>query len=64
MYGIKIIAGHNDCWWNIKGLCTFDKHGLTKHNNSVSHRIWDSKESCTLTQLGVSICSGYKKEIY
>lgn len=62
MYGIELKAGHNDCWWNIKGMCTFDKHGLTKHQ--YSHRIWDSKESCTLTQLGVSVCSAYKKEVY
>lgn len=59
MYGIKLISGHNDCWWNVTGRCTFDKYN--KHEFK-SQKDWDSKENCTVTQLGTQLCSNYKKE--
>lgn len=58
MYGIPLISGHNDCYWNVRGICTYHKYDPTKrykHN-------FDSKENCTVTQLGTQVCSNYKKE--
>lgn len=59
IYGIELKSGYNDCWWNVEGRCTFDKY---KKHNLRSQRDWDSKENCTVTQLGTQICSNYKKE--
>ena len=63
MHGIELKSGHNDCYWNYRGRCTHDSthHGLQKLPDEWS-RNWDSKENCTLTQLGIQLCSNYKRE--
>ena len=64
MHGIELKSGHNDCWWNVRGVCT---HRRTQRNldkiPAEWHRNWNSKEKCTLTQLGTQLCSLYKKEL-
>ena len=62
MYGIELKSGHNDCYWNFEGRCI---HPRTCRGMGmwVGHpRNWDSKENCTVTQLGTNVCSNYKKE--
>ena len=59
MYGIKIEAGVNDCHWNIEGVCT---HMIECERLHIMSRRWDSKENCTLTQLGVATCHHYLQE--
>jgi hypothetical protein len=63
MHGIELKSGHNDCWWNVRGTCT---HRSTQRDlNKIQpewHRNWDSKQICTLTQLGIQLCSNYKRE--
>ena len=54
-------SGVNDCWWNIDGRCTSFK---VTHNQDIpaSSRDWDSRQNCTLTQMGVHLCSIYLSE--
>lgn len=59
MNGIEIKSGINDCWWNMNGKCTFDKY---KKFDKRLKRDFNNVENCTLTQLGVHICSWYKQE--
>ena len=59
MYGIDLVSGHNDCYWNVEGKCTHKKWYNVPEYYS---RNWDSLENCTVTQLGTNICSFYKKE--
>lgn len=59
MFGIELISGHNDCYWNFEGRCTFDKY---KKHRRAGQRDFDSKENCTFTQIGTQLCSWYKKE--
>lgn len=52
-------SGENNCYYNIKGMCTFPK----PYSEWVvsTGRDWDSKESCTVTQYGAQVlCSNYK----
>ena len=61
MNGIKLEAGINNCHWNTDGKCTNEK--VTRNKlPSEYRRDWDSKQNCTLTILGVHICSGYKPD--
>ncbi len=63
MHGIELKSGHNDCYWNFEGRCT---HKRTYHDGDELpygwRANWDSKENCTLTQLGIQLCSNYKRE--
>lgn len=62
MHGIELKSGVNDCYWNFEGRCT---HPCTCRGGGmwIGHpRNWDSKENCTLTQLGIQLCSNYKRE--
>jgi hypothetical protein len=61
MYGIPLESGVNNCYWNIGGKCTNVKVTLNTIPKSFS-RDWDSKQSCTLTIVGVWKCSEYKPE--
>lgn len=61
MHGIPLESGINNCYWNIKGKCTNPIVTRNKIPDAYS-RDWDSKQNCTLTILGVSICSGYKQQ--
>ena len=58
MHGIEIKDGFNDCWWNTKGMCTYDKYKMF----AKGERWHDSHERCTMTQLGVHLCSWYMQE--
>jgi len=51
-------GGINDCYWNIDAKCTsFDcTHNL---KTSLFSRDWDTKQNCTLTQIGVHLCGAY-----
>lgn len=60
MYGIELISGHNDCWWNFEGKCTYHKYDKSKAEKF--KRNFESKENCTVTQLGVQLCSNYTQE--
>jgi hypothetical protein len=54
-------GGVNDCFWNIDAKCTsFD----CTRNPKISSfsRDWDSKQNCTLTQIGVHLCSAYRSQ--
>lgn len=56
----ECIGGRNDCHWNIEGICTFE---VTRNSKIVAHsRDWGSKQNCTLTQIGVHLCSAYFPE--
>ena len=55
MFGIKLVSGHNDCYWNIGGRCTNPK--IT--GKKIVTRDWNSKINCTLTQIGVVQCGEY-----
>jgi len=61
VYGIELISGHNDCWYNYQGRCVYHKY--TKDKAAKFKRNWDSKENCTVTQLGVQLCSNYRREL-
>jgi hypothetical protein len=61
MNGIPIDGGINDCRWNIDGICTSYDVTRAKRNPHYS-RDWHSKINCTITQLGVHICSAYLPE--
>jgi len=61
MNGIEIKSGVNNCYWNIKGKCT--NHLVTRNDEQFGFsRDWDSKQNCTLTIFGISVCSGYKPD--
>jgi len=61
MHGIKIKSGVNNCHWNIKGKCTNPK--VTRNNISDTYsRDWESRQNCTLTIMGVHLCSKYQPE--
>jgi hypothetical protein len=59
MHGIKLESGTNDCYWNLEGKCTCK--AITRITTTTS-RDWDSKINCTVTQLGVHLCSEYKSQ--
>jgi len=61
MHGIELAGGVNNCYWNTEGKCT--NWEITR-NNKISEftRDYDSKQNCTLTILGVHLCSGYKHQ--
>ena len=62
MFGIELKSGYNDCYYNHEGKCV---HPMTCRGRGIwvkDSRNWDSKENCTLTQLGTQLCSNYKKE--
>ncbi len=59
---IELKSGRNDCYYNFKGRCT---HPDTCRGQGMwlGHRYnHDSKENCTVTQLGTQLCSNYKRE--
>ena len=59
MNGIELKSGVNNCYWNIDGKCTCKE--ITKNKiPETYHRDYNSKQNCTLTILGVHICSYYK----
>jgi hypothetical protein len=61
MNGIPIEGGVNDCLWNIDRRCT--SFGVTRVIRKPAYsRDWDSRQNCTLTQLGVRKCSAYLQE--
>jgi hypothetical protein len=58
MHGIELQSGVNDCFWNFKGKCT----NVFITRNKIPSRFtrdWYSKQNCTMTQIGVCLCSGY-----
>lgn len=59
---IELKSGRNDCYWNVRGICTYDLYKRVTPNFSTSNRDWDSKRNCTVTQLGTQLCSAYKQE--
>lgn len=60
MNGIELKSGINDCHWNTDGKCQC--YNVTKHVNGYGYsRDWYSKQNCTYTQIGTSLCSEYKK---
>jgi hypothetical protein len=61
MHGITLGSGINDCFWNIDGRCTNKQITRNKIPSSFS-RDWDSKQNCTMTQLGVRLCSCYLQQ--
>jgi len=62
MHGIELKSGVNNCYWNTKGKCT--NWAITRNENPLDlKRDWNSKQNCTLTVLGVHICSNYKPDI-
>jgi len=61
MHGIEIRDGVNDCWWNVDGRCTCAR--LTRPRITyLNGRDYTSRVRCTLTQLGVHVCTGYRPE--
>ena len=54
----ECVGGKNDCYWNIDRKCTSYKVTRNKKTSGFS-RDWDSKQNCTLTQIGVHLCSAY-----
>jgi len=57
--GIPLESGINDCYWVCNRKCTNPK--VTRNNIPKSFsRDWDSKQNCTYTIIGTSICSGFK----
>ena len=61
MNGIPCESGKNDCHWNVDGRCTSWVCTQTKSVPGQS-RNWDSRQNCTLTQVGVPICGEYLQE--
>ena len=61
MNGIELKSGVNNCHWNTKGKCTNQKITRNKIMRGYT-RDWNSKQNCTLTILGVHVCSGYKPD--
>lgn len=59
--GIPSKSGVNDCHWNFGGICTSWGCTQTKSTRGQT-RNWDSKQNCTLTQIGAPICSAYLQE--
>ena len=61
MHGIELKPGANNCYWNIQSKCT---NPLITGRETVDgySRDWRSDRNCTLTILGVHLCSGYKAE--
>lgn len=58
MHGIELKAGVNNCYWNIDGKCT----NVVVTRNPIPKafsRDYESKQNCTLTIIGVHLCSGY-----
>jgi hypothetical protein len=53
-------GGVNDCHWNMNGKCT--SFEVTKSKDTNWTRDWNSKQNCTLTQVGVHMCSSYMPE--
>ena len=62
MHGIEIKDGINDCWWNNKCMCTYDRYKIFAGENREGERWHDSTLRCTLTQLDVHLCSWYRQE--
>jgi len=60
MNGIEIRAGVNNCYWNLKGLCT--NYKVTRNKIESVYRDWKSRVNCTMTIYGVYLCSEYKPE--
>ena len=58
MNGIPLESGVNNCRWNIDGKCT-NKQITRAVLPAAFTRDWESKQSCTLTILGVHKCGGY-----
>lgn len=54
-------GGINDCYWNIDGKCTSYEVTRSKRQRGYS-RDWDSRQNCTLTQVGVHVCGAYLAE--
>jgi hypothetical protein len=61
MNGIALGSGINDCLWNINGKCTSFKVTRAERKPAYS-RDWDSRQNCTVTQLGVHCCNEYLPE--
>ena len=61
MHGIEIKSGVNNYHWNIEGRCTNPVVTRNKITKGFT-RDWDSKQNCTVTILGVHVCSGYKAQ--
>ena len=57
----EIQSGVNDCYWNIDGRCTSFKVTRSKNRGNLT-RDWDSKQNCTLTQIGVTVCGAYLQQ--
>jgi hypothetical protein len=55
------VSGINDCHWNVDSKCTSYEVTRTKQD-PVYSRDWDSKQNCTLTQIGVHMCGAYLPE--
>jgi hypothetical protein len=54
-------GGVNDCYWNTEGRCT--SFEVTRNKRvGIWTRDWESKQNCTLTQMGVHMCSEYRPE--
>jgi hypothetical protein len=52
-----IEGGINDCYWNNEKRCT--SYEVTLGKKTGFSRDWDSKQNCTLTQIGVHLCGAY-----
>lgn len=61
MHGIPCKSGFNDCYWNVEGKCTSWIVTQEKPKAGLS-RNWDSRQNCTLTQVGVRMCHEYFQE--
>lgn len=58
MHGIELKSGVNNCYWNIEGKCTNQSITRNKIPDAYS-RDYDSKQNCTVTIIGVHLCSEY-----
>jgi len=52
--GMPIKPGVNICRWNLSGKCTNNKVTGNKGHS----RDWTSRQNCTFTIFGTSLCSG------
>ena len=56
--GMPIKPGVNICRWNLSGKCTNNK--VTGNIVFEGHsRDWTSRQNCTFTIFGTSLCSGF-----
>jgi hypothetical protein len=62
MHEIELKSGYNDCYYNFEGKCIHPMTCRGKGRWQRRPRNWDSKENCTVTQLGTQLCSAYKRE--